>query len=473
MSKKLALYGASLDPSGLHHRRIVQVLSKHFDEVIVFPCGPKRTDKPGTDDTPLVHRAVMADLTFGGIPRTTIDFSDLEQRRFTTTWELLERFSQDEVWLTVGSDLIVGNAPGQSAIQQTWYKGEQLWQEARFAILERPDFPLGNSVLPPQHRIIPCNYSGSSSLIRNLVFNRRSIEGMVTPSVARYIERYNLYRGAAKTQTDLVLRNPKVMVVVDQGNERAMAIAKGLGVTSGFRPNPDLIAVIGGDGTMLRAVRKYWKLRAPFFGINAGHRGFLLNEIAPLAEIDSEIWPVLPSLPELLAQSGLMAYHAPLLRVTTRSGSGKERLSLAFNDAWVERLGGQTAWVQVTVDGRIRLPNLKGDAILISTAAGSTAYALAMGGTPFQVGTPMLLLAGSNVGDPPGWRTADIPIDSVVEFATVDSKKRPLRGYVDSVDQGRVDYMRIQVSTVACCELAFLPDYNLTEKLARVQFPQQ
>ena len=42
--------------------------------------------------------------------------------------------------------------------------------------------------------------------------------------------------------------------------------------------DPNRILVIGGDGVMLHAIRKYWRMRLPFFGINTGHLGFLLND---------------------------------------------------------------------------------------------------------------------------------------------------------------------------------------------------
>ena len=61
--------------------------------------------------------------------------------------------------------------------------------------------------------------------------------------------------------------------------------------------------VVGGDGTMLRAIRQHWRLRLPFFGINTGHLGFLLNDSA---EADP-------------AAQELVLYHLPLLRVEVES----------------------------------------------------------------------------------------------------------------------------------------------------------
>ena len=46
----------------------------------------------------------------------------------------------------------------------------------------------------------------------------------------------------------------------------------------------NLIVVIGGDGTMLHAIREHWRSRLPFLGVNAGHLGFLLNGSPELEE---------------------------------------------------------------------------------------------------------------------------------------------------------------------------------------------
>ena len=217
----------------------------------------------------------------------------------------------------------------------------------------------------------------------------------------------------------------------------------------------DVVMAMGGDGTMLRTIRSEWRRRLPFYGINAGHMGFLLNEKLPATHLGREV--VLEQL--------------PLLKVETESENGSCQTALAFNDAWVERATGQTAWLQVTINGQQRLPQLVADGALIATAAGSTSYARAMGAHSMPLNTPALLLVGSNVLTPTFWQPAVLPLDSLVEIRTLDPDKRPLVGYIDGISQGRVVRMQARVSQTASLELAFDPSHDPAEKLARIQFP--
>jgi NAD+ kinase len=150
---------------------------------------------------------------------------------------------------------------------------------------------------------------------------------------------------------------------------------------------------------------------------------------------------------------------------------GSRHAALAFNDAWVERVSGQTAWLRVSVDGRERLAQLVADGALVATAAGSTCYAHAMGAAPLPLDTQALVLVGSNVLRPAFFQPAVLPLESVVELRTLDSAKRPLRGYIDGVEQGEVTCMTVRASNTAAVELAFDPRFDASEKLARLQFP--
>jgi NAD+ kinase len=218
---------------------------------------------------------------------------------------------------------------------------------------------------------------------------------------------------------------------------------------------PDLIVVVGGDGTMLRAIRQHWRRRVPFFGINTGHLGFLLND-SPQADPH---------------QQDLVLYRLPLLLVEVESLDGRRTAALAFNDAWVERATGQTAWLKLLVNDAEKIEKLVADGVLIATPAGSTSYARAMGATPLPLYTGALLLVGSNVLHPPQWRPAVLPGDSRIEVRTHDPVKRPLNAFIDGIPQGNVQAFHARVSNIAGVELAFLPDHDPSLKLAKLQFP--
>jgi len=462
--KKIALFGMSCNPPGLHHRAIVDKLLKFFDEVVIVPCGP-RPDKATVDDIQPLHRAVMADLTFGGMPKVRVDLTDLEKTVFTRTHELYKRYSREgEVWLVIGTDLVKGGKNSRSAVQREWESGKELWEKARFAVVMRSGHEIDEGDLPPNRLLIKPAFDGSSTEIRQKVFNHESIDGLVTSTVKDYIERYGLYRGMpARGSASLVLPTPRLSIITDERNQKSFAIAKKLGRLVHFK-DQNLLVVVGGDGTMLHAICKYWRLRLPFLGVNIGHRGFLLNDIGK--DFSSEIF-----------WQRLTIHQSPLLYVETTDLDGKIKSGLAFNDAWVQVRLGKTAWLEVKINGKICLPKLVADGVLVSTPAGSTAYARAMGANPILIGTPALLLVGNNVSEPVGWKSAQIPVDSLVEIRTIDPthqpKKRPVYGFVDGRPQGEVKKMIIRTSRIAAVELAFLPDHDLTEKLAQIQFPQR
>ncbi len=454
MSRTIAVFGGSFNPPGEHHRAIAELLAAHFDEVIVVPCGP-RPDKPTTDDVPPIYRACMSDMTFQGLKRVKVDLFDLEASTFTRTFELQQRYAdRGQVWHVIGGDLLAGGADGRSVIHREWARGERIWRDFDFAVVKRPGYDFEGKDVPPKSQVFDNDAAGSSSKIRHELFHRRPVSGLVRPSVLAYIERHNLYRGMRPPSTTyLRLDELRPLVIADPHNEEARQLAKKW--QGDEQSSPNLIIVIGGDGTMLRAIRGEWRRRVPFYGINAGHMGFLLNSTEPTAYLGKD----------------LVLEHLPLLWTEVQRIDGSEHNELAFNDAWVERATGQTAWVQVTINGRKRLPELIADGALVSTAAGSTSYARAMGASALPLNTPSLLLVGSNVLRPSFFQPAVLHQDSKVELLGLHPDKRPLRGYIDGVDQGVVRRLLARTSNIATVELAFDPKYDAAEKLARIQFP--
>ncbi len=129
----------------------------------------------------------------------------------------------------------------------------------------------------------------------------------------------------------------------------------------------ELIVSIGGDGTILRAVRAVIPQVIPVVGINLGNLGFITELKADEA---------FEKLPQLLDGKGWIEERA-VLDVELQSHGG---LFHAVNEAFVGR-GSSARLVQVEtrVDGEIMATH-RTDGVIVATATGSTGYILAAGG---------------------------------------------------------------------------------------------
>ncbi len=457
MPKRIALFGGSFNPPGLHHRQIAEMLASEFDEVRVIPCGP-RPDKPETGNVDSVFRAALCDITFRKMPRVVVDLFDLEQDVFTRNHELEDRFAPEgEVWHVVGADWLTGGARGESAIHTGWENGPELWHRSHFAVLTRPGHELNHGDLPPQHQLFPIDLHGSSTIIRQFLLHQTSAAHLLTLEAARYIDRYGLYRGNnPATWSRGSLADFRHLPAADETNPKAVAWSEDV-ASSQSASHPDYILTLGGDGSMLRTIRQHWRERLPFFGVNAGTLGFLMN--APEA-VFNEAFPPVDVIFRLL----------PMLYVEFEDAEGRVFTDYAFNDAWVERLTSQSAWLEVLVNGVPRLPKIIADGVLVSTAAGSTAYARSMGASPLLADTPAWLVVGSNVQEPAQWKSALLSTDSQVSLRNLSPEKRPVTAYVDGIERGVVQRIRAKQSRAATVELVFLTSHDMAEKIADIQF---
>jgi NAD+ kinase len=127
----------------------------------------------------------------------------------------------------------------------------------------------------------------------------------------------------------------------------------------------DLLVSLGGDGTMLRAMRLADGQRAPVLGVNLGKLGFL-------AEVD------VPDLPAALSaiDDHQFAIEPRLAVDAVLDG----RTATAFNDVAVVRVPGDgSAVVAVRVSGH-EFVSYAADAVIVATPTGSTAYSFSAGG---------------------------------------------------------------------------------------------
>ncbi len=450
-SARLALYRARFDPPGLHHVAVLHALLQRFDRVVVMPWGPMPA-RPIDENVSPVYRARMIDLAFGRIdPRVIVDLRDLEGATIADARALEhdDAFAGFQVFHVVEAEGFDEDRARLHPLSRLVVIGTAATADRDFGGHERV--------------VVAADVAGS--VMRKRLYEGQSVDDLVPSAVARVIDRHGLYRGTEpRISARARFEAPRVFVVKDDRNERAVAWAQL------FTPwavpqadDADLIVVLGGDGSMLHAIQTHWRRRVPFLGVNAGHLGFLLNEPRGLVDDRAQV--------ESLLRSDLVLHHLPMLHVEHQRRDGSWGAGLTFNDAWIERSTGQSAWLEVKVDGKVRLPRLVCDGVLMSTAAGSTAYARSMGAQPLLLDTPAWLVVGSNVMDPIHWKSALVGKGSVIEIRSLHVEKRPLVGFLHGVALGEVVALRARMSRAASVELAFVEAHDMAEKIARIQFP--
>jgi NAD+ kinase len=134
----------------------------------------------------------------------------------------------------------------------------------------------------------------------------------------------------------------------------------------------DLCVVLGGDGTILRALRRYAGTATPVFAVNFGDIGFLAT-IEP-DELAAGVRRAFAGDFELLRLPAIVVEKVP------SALGGQMKIERAFNDVAIHRkVGERVAEIAYVLDGE-ELGSVRCDGLVVATPAGSTGYNLANGG---------------------------------------------------------------------------------------------
>lgn len=218
----------------------------------------------------------------------------------------------------------------------------------------------------------------------------------------------------------------------------------------------DAIVVLGGDGFMLDILKQYQDLELPFYGINKGTVGFLMNQNQN------------ENLLNKLNQAEETIIHP--LKMHAKKIDGSEEDHLAINEVSILRSGSQAAKLKIVVDNLVRLEELVCDGALVSTPAGSTAYNYSAHGPILPIDSNILALTAMAAFRPRRWRGALIPSNAKIEFFIKDSNKRPVSAYADSKEVKNISSVKIESEDDIYYKLLFDKGHGLQERILREQF---
>ena len=161
-----------------------------------------------------------------------------------------------------------------------------------------------------------------------------------------------------------------VRVLAPEAADLGIAAAHVVPVSAVAAVGAEMVLVVGGDGTLLRAAELARPAGVPLLGVNLGHVGFL-------AEAEPED---LPAAAEHLVDRDYLVQERMTIDVTVRLNGDRLADTWALNEATVEKAARERMLDLVTeVDGR-PLSRWGCDGVVFATPTGSTAYAFSAGG---------------------------------------------------------------------------------------------
>ena len=218
----------------------------------------------------------------------------------------------------------------------------------------------------------------------------------------------------------------------------------------------DIIVVLGGDGFMLDVLKKYQNLNLPFYGINQGTVGFLMNQYSE-SNLEKRLSEAIPC----------KLYP---LKIKSFDVNGNIKEGLAFNDVSMIRNSPRIAKIKVKVNDKTRIGDYLGDGCLISTPAGSSAYNLSLRGPVIPVGTDVLALTPISPYRPRRWRGALLNNNAKITLLSIDYKTRPVRAEADFMEFKNITKLEIELEKKKFMNVLFDPGHDMEERIITEQF---
>ena len=213
----------------------------------------------------------------------------------------------------------------------------------------------------------------------------------------------------------------------------------------------NFIIVIGGDGFMLQTLKKLYKYKKPFYGINSGNYGFLMNKFSSESIIKN------------LNISNCIKIYPLQMTVTNKNNQTKK--SIAINEVSILRQSKQASSISITANKKNIIKNLISDGVLVSTPAGSTAYNLSAHGPILNLDSRKLAVTPISPFRPRRWKGTIVSDKSKILIKNLDVNKRPISAVADNFEVRNAKTIKIQANKKISFELLYDKNNSLHKKI--------
>ena len=213
----------------------------------------------------------------------------------------------------------------------------------------------------------------------------------------------------------------------------------------------NLVIVIGGDGFMLKTLKKNSSSTKLFYGINSGNYGFLMNKFSEKNFLKN------------LVKSKLISIFPLEMQVKSKNKVLKK--TIAINEVSVLRQSRQAASLRIKSGKKIVIKNLMSDGVLVSTPAGSTAYNLSVNGPILSLNSNKLAISPISAFRPRRWKGKIISDKALITIQNLNPIKRPISSVADNVEFRNSINIKIKTSKKIKFNLLYDQNRSLQKKI--------
>ena len=215
--------------------------------------------------------------------------------------------------------------------------------------------------------------------------------------------------------------------------------------------NSNLIVVFGGDGFMLHTLKRFKDRKKPFYGINTGTYGFLMNKIS------------IKNLNKKFSKANSVIISP--LEMVVQTKKNLLRKSIAINEISMFRQTKQAVSLSIKRGNKIIMKKLISDGVLVSTPAGSTAYNLSVHGPILSLNSGKLAITPISPFRPRRWRGSIVSDKSIIHIKNLNTKKRPLSVVADNSEVRNAIKVKIYINKKIKFTLLYDPENSLNKKI--------
>ena len=220
----------------------------------------------------------------------------------------------------------------------------------------------------------------------------------------------------------------------------------------------NLIIVIGGDGFMLKTLKKNKNSKKSFYGVNSGDYGFLMNRFTNKSLIKN------------LTKAKTINISPLEMSVSTNN---KIKKGIAINEVSILRQSRQAANLLIKNNSKNIIKKLVSDGVLISTPAGSTAYNLSVNGPILNLNSKKISIAPISAFRPRRWTGKIVSDKSKVIITNLNPKKRPISAVADNVEVRNAKKIVVKVHSNIKFSLLYDKNSSLQKKIKLEQLRKE